>query len=96
MDDDTSFVVGIIIIICIVVVIGYSIYSYFASIDPRKSELFKFKNSAPFTHAALSPTLPSKTLKMPHLITVTCPLLDMGKSQLTLFSGEKIHSIHGL
>jgi hypothetical protein len=50
MDDDTSFVVGIIIIICIIAVIGYSIYSYFTSINPQAPSIWKFKsNTSAFT-----------------------------------------------
>ena len=67
MDDDTSFVVGIIIIICICAVIGYGVYNYFTSVNPQIPEIFGFKNNAPFTHAVLIPTSSSELTRTPHL-----------------------------
>jgi hypothetical protein len=83
-DDDTAAVVFIAGIIIIAVLVGYGTYIYVRD-NAEGSRLFGFQR--------ISTTLFTKT---PHLTHVTMPLLDMGEGQLTLFSGENIHSLYGL
>jgi hypothetical protein len=78
MDDDTAFVVGIIIIICIIAVIGYSIYSYFTSINPQAPSIWKFKSNT----AVL-------VTKDPTLFHHNVVVVDMGESQTDIRAYRK-------
>lgn len=95
IDDDTSAVVFIAGVIIIAVIASYATYQWVVN-NSQEAIKYGFYHSKPYPHAALIPTSSSEMLETPHLTAVDMPLLDMGESQLTLFSGENIHSHYGL